>query len=122
MQKHFINICSPIQPPHISGWRLTKLVLQQPDLQLDEAVSIETLVFPPAAVADFMATEIQLALRIQGSDFGISDCALLKNVDQTPTNRKTRSHLSYSPLLSKLEIKDSLVKLKVVFGDCMRAK
>lgn len=97
-------------------------MLQQPDLQLDEAVSIEALVFPPAAVADFVATKIQLALRVQGPDFGISDCALLKNVDQTPTNRKPRSHLSHSPILSKLEIKDSLVKLKVVFGDWMRAK
>lgn len=65
--------------------RLTLLVLQQPDLQLDEAVSVEALVLPPAAVAHLVATNIQLALRIQGSDLGVSDRVLLKNVNQTPT-------------------------------------
>lgn len=102
--------------------RLTLLVLQQPDLQLDEAVSVEALVLPPAAVADLVATNIQLALRIQGSDFGVSNRVLLKNVNQTPTKGGKRSNISESPESLKLELKDSLVELKVVFCDWMRAE
>lgn len=64
------------------------LVLQHPHLQLYEAVSVEAFVFPPAAVADFVATKIQLGLRIQGSDFGISNRVLLQNVNQTSANRR----------------------------------
>lgn len=63
---------------------LTELVLHHPDLQLDEAVGVEAVVLSHTAVADFMATQIQLALRTQGSDFGITDCILLQNVDQAP--------------------------------------
>ena len=59
-------------------------MLHHPDLQLDEAVSVEAVVLSHAAVADFMATKIQLAVRTQGSDFGIPDCILLQNVDQAP--------------------------------------
>lgn len=67
---------------------LTELVLQHPDLQLDEAVSVEALVFAPAAVADFVAAKVQLALGVQGSDFGISNRVLLQSVNQTPKNRR----------------------------------
>lgn len=56
---------------------LTELVLQHPDLQLDEAVGVEAFVLPPAAVAHLVATKIQLALRIQGPDFGIANRVLL---------------------------------------------
>lgn len=38
----------------------TEFMLHHPDLQLDEAVSIEAVVLSHAAVADFVATEIQL--------------------------------------------------------------
>lgn len=70
------------------GSRLTQLVLQHPHLQLYEAVSVEAFVLPPAAVAHFVATKIQLALKIQGSDFGISNRGLLQNVNQTPADRR----------------------------------
>lgn len=63
---------------------LTKIVLHHPDLQLNEAVGVEAVVLPPAAIADFMATKIQLAMWTQGSDFGITDCILLQNVNQAP--------------------------------------
>lgn len=69
---------------------LTELVLQHPDLQLDEAVSVEAFVFPPAAVAHFVATKIQLGLRIEESDFGILNRVLLQNVYQTPANRRNQ--------------------------------
>lgn len=106
-----------------AGVRLTLLVLQQPDLQLDEAVSVVALVFPPAAVADLVATNIQLALRIQGSDLGVSNRVLLKNVNQTPTEGGgARSDLWEWPGSLKLEMKDSLVELKVVFSDGVRAE
>lgn len=41
---------------------LTKLVLHHPDLQLDEAVSVETVILSHATVPDFVATKIQLAM------------------------------------------------------------
>lgn len=63
---------------------LTELVLHHPDLQFNEAVGVEAVVLPHTAIADFMATKIQLALRTQGSDFGITDCILLQNVNQAP--------------------------------------
>lgn len=63
-------------------------MLHHPDLQLDEAVSVEAVVLSHAAVADFMATKIKLALGTQGSDFGITDCILLQNVDQAPKKDK----------------------------------
>lgn len=69
---------------------LTELVLQHPHLQLYEAVSVKAFVLPPAAIADFVATKIQLALMIQGSDFGISNRVLLQNVNQTPANRRNQ--------------------------------
>lgn len=69
---------------------LTELVLHHPDFQLDEAVGVEAVIFSHAAVADFMATKIQLALRTQWSDFGITNCILLQNVDQAP-ERQTMS-------------------------------
>lgn len=59
-------------------------MLHHPDFQLDEAVGIEAVVLSHAAIADFMATKIQLALGTQGPDFGIADCILLQNVDQAP--------------------------------------
>lgn len=68
--------------------RLTELMLHHPDLQLDEAVSVEAVVLSDAAIADFMATKIQLALMTQGSDFGIADRILLQNVDQAPKRQK----------------------------------
>lgn len=43
-------------------WTLTTLVLHHPHLQLDEAVGVEALVFSPAAVSDFMTTQVELAL------------------------------------------------------------
>lgn len=42
---------------------LTELVLHHPDLQLDEAVGVKAVILSHAAVADFMATQIELALR-----------------------------------------------------------
>lgn len=63
---------------------LTELVLHHPDLQLDEAVGVEAVVLSHTAVADFMATQIQLTLRNQRSDFGITDRILFQNVDQAP--------------------------------------
>lgn len=79
-------ISFPLRPPRESQSRsgLTELVLQHPDLQLDEAVCVEAVVLPHAAVADFVAAEVQLARRTQGPDFGISDRTLLQNVDQAP--------------------------------------
>lgn len=68
-------------------WRLTEPVLQHPDLELDEAVGVEAVVLSHAAVADFMPTKIQLAVRTQGSDFGITDRILLQNVDQAPARQ-----------------------------------
>lgn len=68
----------------ITGPGLTKLVLHHPDLELDEAVSIEAVVLPHAAVTDLMATQIQLAERTKMSDFRVTDCVLLQNVDQAP--------------------------------------
>lgn len=59
-------------------------MLHHPDLQLNEAVGIEAVILPPAAVADFMATKIHLALKTQGSDFGITDCIVLQNMNQAP--------------------------------------
>lgn len=41
---------------------LTELMLHHPDLELNEAVGVEAVVLSDTAVADFMATEIQLAL------------------------------------------------------------
>lgn len=84
------NVC-PSFP--LLGWVLivaclTELVLQHPDLQLYQAVSVEAFVFPPAAVADFVATQIQLEVKTQGSDFGISNRVLLQHVNQTPANRR----------------------------------
>lgn len=72
-------------------------MLHHPDLQLDEAVGVEALVLPHAAVAHLVATKIQLALRTQGSDFGIPDCILFQNVDQAPksTTGQAQSHGSY---------------------------
>lgn len=75
-------------------------MLHHPDLQLDEAVGVEAVVLSHAAVADFMATEIQLALVSQGSDFRITDCILLQNVDQAPKKHKhTILSCSYFPIL-----------------------
>lgn len=65
-------------------------MLHHPDFQLNEAVGVEAVVLSHAAVADFMATEIQLAKRTQGSDFGITDCVLLQNVDQAPKRQTGR--------------------------------
>lgn len=73
----------------VMGSSLTALLLQHPDLQLDQAVSVEALVLPPAAVADFVATEIQLGLKIRGADLGISNRVLFQNVNKTPANRRS---------------------------------
>lgn len=59
-------------------------MLHHPDLQLNEAVGVEAVILPPTAVAHFMATKIHLALKTQGSDFGITDCILLQNMNQAP--------------------------------------
>lgn len=72
----------------VPGSSLTLLLLQHPDFQLDEAVGVEALVLPPAAVADLVAAQVQLGLKVQGSDFGISNRVLLQNVNKTPANRR----------------------------------
>lgn len=66
---------------------LTKLVLHHPDLQLNEAVGVETVILSHATVPDFVATKIQLAMGTQGSYFRIPDCILFQNVDQAPSKR-----------------------------------
>lgn len=72
---------------------LTKLMLHHPGLQLYEAVGVEAIVLPHAAVADFMATKIKLALGTEGSDFGITHSVLLQYVDQAPKKRKHKTVL-----------------------------
>lgn len=78
---------------------LTEVILHHPDLKLNEAVSIEAVVFSHAAVADFMATKIKLALAMQGSDFGVTHCVLLQNVDQAPKKQKRYYNAGHHPLI-----------------------
>lgn len=66
----------------------TEFVLHHPDLELDEAVGVEAVVLPHAAVADFVATQIQLAVRIKRPDFGVANSLFLQNVYQALMNFK----------------------------------
>lgn len=65
-------------------------MLHHPDLQLDEAVGIKALVLPHTAVPDFVATEIQLTMWSQRSDFGIPDFVVLQDVDQASVGQNNR--------------------------------
>ncbi len=92
---------------------LTKLMLHHPDLQLDEAVGVETVVLSHAAIANFMATEIQLALWTQGSDFRITDCILLQNVNQAPKRQTGQQCLQVYSVFVLLHICTGLFSLVV---------
>lgn len=73
---------------------LTALLLQHPDLQLDEAVGVVAVVLPDAAVANLVAADVQLVQWTHRPDLGVTDCGLLQNVNQAPDQRTKPSRSS----------------------------
>lgn len=70
----------------------TSLLLQHPDLELDEAVGVEAVVLPDTAVATFVAADVQLVAGTGRPDLGVAHRALLEDVNQAPgrqTDRQT---------------------------------
>lgn len=77
---------------------LTALLLQHPDLQLDEAVGVEAVVLPDAAVATLVAADVQLVHGTDRPDLGVAHRALLQDVNQAPDeNRAQRFRGPASP-------------------------
>lgn len=68
----------------------TALLLQHPDLQLDEAVGVEAVVLPDAAVATLVAADVQLVHGTHRPDLGVAHQALLENVNQAPDGHTHR--------------------------------
>lgn len=73
---------------------LTALLLQHPDLQLDEAVGVEAVVLPDAAVATLVAAHVQLVHGTDRPDLGVPHRALLQDVNQAPDGKTQRSKFS----------------------------
>lgn len=63
---------------------LTALLLQHPDLELHQAVGVEAVVLPDAAVATLVAADVQLVHRTDRPDLGVAHGALLQDVNQAP--------------------------------------
>lgn len=73
---------------------LTWILLQQPDLELNETMSKVAAVFTQAAVAHLVPAHVKLKVFLELSDLGVFQGCGTHDVDQTPTARPEKCESS----------------------------
>lgn len=74
-------------PPALHQVTLTWILLQQPDLELDETMSEVAAVLTQAAITHFMSAHVKLEVLLELADLGVFQGSGTHDVDQTPAAR-----------------------------------
>lgn len=74
-------------------WARTSILLQDPAFELNDGVGKRAAVLPLAAVADLVATHVELAEGMQGTHLAIADVGRPHHMHQAPAFDSTASYI-----------------------------